>query len=31
VEIGEMIPEDLYKATAAILAQVWKIKGKKID
>jgi flagellar biosynthetic protein FlhB len=29
VEIGEMIPEDLYKATAAILAQVWKIKGKK--
>jgi flagellar biosynthetic protein FlhB len=31
VEIGEMIPEELYKATAAILAQVWKIKGKKIN
>jgi flagellar biosynthetic protein FlhB len=31
VEIGEMIPEDLYKATAAILAQVWKIKGKNAN
>jgi flagellar biosynthetic protein FlhB len=31
VEIGEMIPEDLYKATAAILAQVWKMKGKKVN
>jgi flagellar biosynthetic protein FlhB len=31
VEIGEMIPEDLYKATAAILAQVWKIKGKRVN
>jgi flagellar biosynthetic protein FlhB len=31
VEIGEMIPEDLYKATAVILAQVWKIKGKKVN
>ena len=29
VEIGEMIPEDLYKAVAAILAQLWKNKGPK--
>lgn len=28
VEVGEMIPEDLYKAVASILAQVWKMKGK---
>ncbi|MDR2892861.1 MAG: flagellar biosynthesis protein FlhB [Deltaproteobacteria bacterium] len=32
VEIGEMIPEDLYKAVAAILAQLWKNKGgKQVD
>ncbi|MDR2050888.1 MAG: flagellar biosynthesis protein FlhB [Deltaproteobacteria bacterium] len=26
-EVGEMIPEDLYQAVAAILAQLWKQKG----
>ncbi len=30
VEVGDMIPEDLYKAVAAILAEIWKLKGKKI-
>lgn len=29
VQIGEMIPEDLYKAVAAILAQLWKNKGPR--
>lgn len=29
VEIGEMIPEDLYQAVAAILAQIWKTKPRK--
>ncbi len=28
VEIGDMIPEDLYKATASILASIWKMQGK---
>lgn len=28
VEVGEMIPEELYKATAAILAEIWRMKGK---
>ncbi len=28
VEVGDMIPEDLYKAVAAILASIWRIKGK---
>lgn len=28
VEIGEPIPEDLYKAVAAIIAEIWRIKGK---
>ncbi len=28
VEVGEMIPEDLYKATASILANIWRLKGK---
>ncbi len=28
VEIGDMIPEELYKATASILASIWKMKGK---
>ncbi len=28
VEVGEMIPEDLYKATASILASIWRMKGK---
>lgn len=27
VEIGDMIPEDLYQAVATILAQLWKSKG----
>jgi flagellar biosynthetic protein FlhB len=26
VEIGDMIPEDLYQATAAVLAHVWKTR-----
>ncbi len=29
-EVGDMIPEDLFKAVAAILAQIWKMKGKKM-
>ncbi len=28
VEVGEMIPEDLYKATASILASIWRLQGK---
>ena len=28
VEVGDMIPEELYKATAAILASIWRMKGK---
>lgn len=28
VGVGEMIPEELYKAVAAILASVWRLKGK---
>jgi len=28
VQVGDMIPEDLYKAVAAILAAVWRMKGK---
>jgi flagellar biosynthetic protein FlhB len=28
VEVGDVIPEELYKAVAAILAQIWRIKGK---
>ncbi len=28
VEIGDMIPEELYKATASILANIWKMQGK---
>ncbi len=31
VEVGDVIPEDLYQAVAAILAQIWKAKGKKIN
>lgn len=30
VEVGETIPEELYKATAAILAAVWRMKGKLV-
>lgn len=28
VEIGEPIPEDLYKAVASIIAEIWRMKGK---
>jgi flagellar biosynthetic protein FlhB len=28
VEIGDMIPEDLFKAVAAILASIWRMKNK---
>ena len=27
-EVGDMIPEDLYKAVASILASIWRMKGK---
>ena len=29
VEIGEMIPEELYKAVATLLASIWKLKPRK--
>ncbi len=28
VEVGDLIPEELYKATASILASIWKMQGK---
>ena len=28
VEIGQPIPEDLYKAVAAVIAEIWRLKGK---
>jgi len=28
VEAGDPIPEDLYKAVAAIIAEIWRMKGK---
>ena len=28
VEIGDMIPEDLYKAVATLLASIWKLKPR---
>lgn len=28
VEVGQPIPEDLYKAVAAVLAEIWKMQGK---
>lgn len=31
VEVGEMIPEELYKAVAAILAGIWRLKGRRPD
>ena len=31
VDVGEMIPEELYKAVAAILASIWRIKGRRPD
>ncbi len=30
VDVGDMIPEELYKAVAAILAGIWRIKGRKM-
>lgn len=29
VEVGDMIPEELYKAVASVLASVWRAKGKR--
>ena len=28
VDVGDMIPQELYKATATILASIWRMKGK---
>ena len=28
VEIGDMIPEELYKAVATLLASIWKLKPR---
>lgn len=28
VEVGDMIPEDLYKAVATVLASIWKLKPR---
>lgn len=28
VEVGQPIPEDLYKAVAGLLAEIWKLQGK---
>jgi type III secretion system FlhB-like substrate exporter len=28
VEVGDMIPEDLFKAVASILANIWRMKNK---
>lgn len=28
VEVGDMIPEDLYKAVAAVLASIWRLKPR---
>ena len=28
VEVGDMIPEELYKAVASILAAIWRLKGR---
>lgn len=28
VEVGQPIPEDLYKAVASIIAEIWRLKGK---
>ena len=28
VEIGDMIPDELFKAVASILASIWKMKNK---
>ena len=29
-EVGDMIPEELYKAVAAVLASIWKLKPKVV-
>ena len=29
-EVGDMIPEELYKAVASVLASIWKIKPKVV-
>ena len=29
VRVGDMIPEELYKAVASVLASVWRARGKK--
>ncbi len=29
VQVGDMIPEDLYQAVAAVLAQIWKTRPRK--
>ncbi len=29
VEVGQLIPEDLYKAVAGLLAEIWRMKGMK--
>ena len=26
VEVGDMVPEELYKAVATVLASIWKLK-----
>ncbi len=31
VEVGDFIPEDLYKAVAEVLAYVWKLKGRRFN
>lgn len=28
VDVGDMIPQELFKATASILASIWRMKGK---
>lgn len=30
VDVGEMIPEDLYKAVATLLASIWKLTPKMV-
>ena len=29
VEVGDMIPEELYKAVATLLASIWKLRGRR--
>lgn len=30
VQVGDMIPEELYKAVASVLASVWRARGKQL-